>query len=90
MFLGICVLVLGIMFYIYIIKRHRNMINMKVQSLGGELIYINRCDIPNMRDPFVEFGKGRFVYKFEYKIDNNTDEGWVLMDIMASDVRWKI
>lgn len=54
---------------------HENSIKDKVESLGGAVISIERTMFDN--GPFFIKGKGRSIYRFEYRIDNEIKEGWV-------------
>lgn len=50
-------------------------IKSKVEALGGIVISIERTMFDN--GPFFIKGKGRSIYRFQYKIGDETKEGWV-------------
>ncbi|MDR5659624.1 hypothetical protein RH915_08965 [Serpentinicella sp. ANB-PHB4] len=49
----------------------------KIASLGGEVISIERRNIFTGIGPFKIVGKGRVVYRIEYRLNGSTEEGWV-------------
>jgi len=79
-----------------IFSRH---IKKEVASLGGELIKISYRHFFTDIGPFRIVGKGRVIYKFTYREQNQIKEGWVrfgrvrgTLDEPFTDsfVEWKI
>jgi hypothetical protein len=54
---------------------HENSIRSKIESLGGDVINIEKTMFNN--GPFFIKGKGCTVYKFEYRIGKEIKTGWV-------------
>ena len=77
--MGEVVIVLFVAFAIAIFfilsKSYENSIKSKVEGFGGTLISIERMMFNN--GPFFIKGKGKSIYRFEYRIGNETKEGWV-------------
>ena len=67
--------VIVIALWIIMPRIHRRKIYEKVESMGGKVTVIERrfCSI----GPFIAVGKGRTVYRFEYWLNNQRQEGWV-------------
>lgn len=73
----IVILIIAAALAIYFIqgKSHEKSINTQVESLGGEVLSIERTILDN--GPFFIRGKGRSIYRFEYTINTERKEGWV-------------
>lgn len=56
---------------------HENIINEKIESIGGHVVFIERRSIFSGLGPFHVVGKGRTVYMIIYKIHSKEKEGWV-------------
>jgi hypothetical protein len=56
-------------------KSHKRKITEQIHSIGGEVIDIERKAFSG--GPFFMVGKGRTVYRIEYRKDNKVREGWV-------------
>ncbi|NMA82994.1 MAG: hypothetical protein GX962_03910 [Epulopiscium sp.] len=56
-------------------ESHERRIHTEVQSIGGEVISIERKVFG--RGPFVLVGKGQVVYRIEYQVGTTRKEGWV-------------
>jgi len=70
-------------------KIHSKEIEKKVASLGGELIKISYRNFFTDIGPFKIVGKGRVVYKFEYREQDQVKEGWVRFGgVLGAD--WQI
>jgi hypothetical protein len=54
-----------------------NKIDEKIRSIGGEVISKERRNFFTGIGPFMVVGKGRAVYRIEYRIDGEIKEGWV-------------
>jgi hypothetical protein len=73
---------------ILIPRWHRSRINDKIDSIGGTVLSIERRNFFTGIGPFKIVGKGRTVYRIEYKIQDQTKEGWVKFGgIMGADWR---
>jgi hypothetical protein len=56
-------------------KSHQRKITEQIHSIGGVVINIERKAFSG--GPFFMVGKGRTVYRIEYRKDNKVREGWV-------------
>lgn len=56
-------------------ESHERKINEQIESMGGTVINIEKKYFST--GPFMVVGKGRTVYRIEYRIGNDTKEGWV-------------
>lgn len=56
-------------------ERQKNAIKGQVDLLGGTVITIEKKLFDN--GPFPFKGKGRTIYRFEYKVDDRVNVGWV-------------
>jgi len=56
-------------------ENHEERINEYLSSMGGKVLTTERKSF--LTGPFLVVGKGRRVYRFEYKIGNEIKEGWV-------------
>lgn len=56
---------------------HRSKIDEEIRSIGGEVLNVERGGFFSGLGPFHVVGKGRVVYKIEYRVDNETKVGWV-------------
>lgn len=66
---------------------HQRRITDKIHSIGGEVISIERKAISG--GPFFIIGKGRTVYRIEYRKGAETKEGWVKFgDLFGPE--WKL
>jgi uncharacterized membrane protein len=75
-FFIVVVFVIFIVFIaIFQVKSHEKRITKKVHTIGGEVISIKRKTFST--GPFLAVGKGRTVYRIEYRIGNEIKEGWV-------------
>jgi hypothetical protein len=56
-------------------ESHERRIIQKIEAIGGKVINIEskHFDI----GPFIVVGKGRTVYRIEYRVENKDWEGWV-------------
>ncbi|WP_105616324.1 hypothetical protein [Vallitalea okinawensis] len=77
-------IVLVVIFFIIIVfvhflqgENHQGRINEKVNSLGGNVISTERCNLLTGTGPFIMNGKGRTIYRVEYEINGISKEGWV-------------
>jgi hypothetical protein len=67
-------------------KSHQRKITEKIHSIGGVVINIERKAFSG--GPFFMVGKGRTVYRIEYRKDNEVREGWVKFgDLSGADWR---
>jgi len=71
----ILVIIIAIGFYLFRINGHDQAIREKVNSLGGNVINIERRTFRT--GPFILPGKGKIVYRVEYRLDGIVKEGWV-------------
>jgi len=58
-------------------NRHKEKIYEKIKSINGTVISIERSGIFSDIGPFMVVGKGRTIYRIEYKVGNEIKEGWV-------------
>lgn len=49
----------------------------EIRSMGGQVISIERRNFFTGLGPFMVVGKGRVVYRIEYRVGNEVKEGWV-------------
>jgi hypothetical protein len=56
-------------------QSHERKITEQIKSMGGRVISIEKKLFST--GPFMVVGKGRTVYKIEYRIGNDDNEGWV-------------
>lgn len=89
--MGALVIVVFIIFAVIMFivqgESHKRKITEEVNSMGGQVINIERKTFD--RGPFVIVGKGKTIYRFEYSIDNEIKEGWVRFgSIFGPD--WKL
>ena len=56
-------------------KSHERKITEHIESMGGRVISIEKKLFST--GPFMVVGKGRTVYRIEYRIGNDAKEGWV-------------
>jgi hypothetical protein len=49
----------------------------RIKSMGGEVIGIEKSGFLSGLGPFTVVGKGRTVYRIEYRIGTSAKEGWV-------------
>lgn len=85
----IVILIIAAALAIYFIqgKSYEKSINSQVESLGGQVISIERTIVDN--GPFFIRGKGNSIYRFEYTIDDERKEGWVrFVSLLGPD--WKM
>jgi len=75
--LMIVFVVFGIVMFIAIGSGRENKIQEKVREMGGEVITIERRNFFTGIGPFMVVGKGRVIYRFEYRIGSQVMEGWV-------------
>lgn len=54
---------------------HEEKIHEQVEAYGGKVIHIEHKTFST--GPFMVVGKGRTVYRFEYRVGEETREGWV-------------
>lgn len=73
----IAFVMLGIVIYALQSSGHERRIRDKISSLGGEVISFERRNIFTGLGPFMVVGKGRSVYKIDYRIGGDAKEGWV-------------
>jgi hypothetical protein len=67
-------------------KSHQRKITEQIHSIGGEVINTERKTFS--RGPFFMVGKGRTVYRIEYRKDDEVREGWVKFgDLFGPDWR---
>ncbi|WP_055668708.1 hypothetical protein [Desnuesiella massiliensis] len=67
-------------------ERHERKIREQISSIGGEVISIERKTFST--GPFFLVGKGRTVYRIEYRRGNEIKEGWVKFgDLFGPDWR---
>lgn len=71
------VIILGVIFFVFRINWHKNRIEEYIKSMGGEVINIERRNFFTGLGPFMVVGKGRIVYRIEYRLGDETREGWV-------------
>jgi hypothetical protein len=74
-FIIILVLVFAVCCYFIQLENHNNKIRDYIESIGGEVINIERRTFST--GPFILVGRGRTVYRIEYRTGNETREGWV-------------
>lgn len=65
---------------------HENSIKDYVKKMGGVIISIKRNTDDNT--PFFKETRDKIIYKFEYKINDEIKEGWVMFGGIRAD--WKI
>lgn len=68
-------IILAVIIFIVQGESHKTKITEQVNSMGGEVINIERKTFAT--GPFIIAGKGKTIYRFEYSIDNEVKEGWV-------------
>jgi hypothetical protein len=56
-------------------ESHERKIKEQIESMGGTVVNIEKKLFST--GPFMVVGKGRTVYRIEYRVGNNTREGWV-------------
>lgn len=56
-------------------ENHESRIQAEVESIGGEVLSIEKKIFST--GPFIMVGKGRTVYRIEYKLNGELKEGWV-------------
>jgi hypothetical protein len=56
-------------------ESHERKITEQIESMNGKVISIEKKLFST--GPFMVVGKGRTVYRMEYRIGNNAKEGWV-------------
>lgn len=56
-------------------ESHERKITEKIETMGGTVINIEKKHFSI--GPFMVVGKGRTVYRIEYRIGNDNREGWV-------------
>ena len=66
---------LGICFYFMQGASHENKIHEQIKSLGGSVTNIERKTFST--GPVGLVGKGRTVYRIEYRVGDREKEGWV-------------
>lgn len=80
---------LSVIFFLLQNDRHEEKIGDYIRSIGGEVINIERRSFFTGLGPFMVVGKGRKVYRIEYKLGNEIKEGWVRFGgILGPD--WKL
>lgn len=57
--------------------RYEEKIKEMVATQGGEFISLERRNFIAGLGPFMMVGKGRSVYRFEYRVGTEIREGWV-------------
>jgi hypothetical protein len=84
--LFILLVFLGIGIYFVQSEGHEKKIYQQVRNMGGQVIRIERKTFST--GPFFLVGKGRTVYRIEYKIGDSIREGWVKFgDLFGPDWR---
>lgn len=48
-----------------------------IRSIGGEVVNVERRNFFTGIGPFMVVGKGRTVYRIEYRVEGELKEGWV-------------
>ncbi|MDP4181429.1 MAG: hypothetical protein Q8942_10090 [Bacillota bacterium] len=66
-----------IVFSIFQMENRERQITEKIQSIGGTVISIERRNFFSGIGPFLVVGRGRVVYRIEYRLDDRAIEGWV-------------
>jgi hypothetical protein len=56
-------------------QSHERKITEQIESMGGTVINIEKKLFST--GPFMVVGKGRTVYRIEYRVGNDDREGWV-------------
>lgn len=56
-------------------ESHERRIREQIEAIGGRVVSIERKHFSI--GPFMVVGKGRVVYRIEYRIGNDAKEGWV-------------
>lgn len=74
-FVVIIFIVLGVAISILQGQSHERKITEQIESMGGTVINIEKKLFST--GPFMVVGKGRTVYRIEYRVGNNVKEGWV-------------
>ncbi|MCT4595649.1 MAG: hypothetical protein N4A57_15480 [Anaeromicrobium sp.] len=70
-------IIIGIIIYFARSESHQDSIKSKIDSLGGHLISYERRNFFTGIGPFMVVGKGRMIYRIEYKVNGIKKEGWV-------------
>lgn len=68
-------IILGIVFSFIQADSHESKIREQIQSMGGTVVSIEKKYFAT--GPFIAVGKGRTVYRIEYRIGGKLKEGWV-------------
>lgn len=64
-----------VIIYLFEKERQKNAIKNQVELFGGTVVSIEKKLFDN--GPFTFKGKNRVIYRFEYKIDDRINVGWV-------------
>jgi len=89
LFLFLLIVGLGILFHFVRSSSHQTSIEEKVKELGGTIKNVEKCSFFNNIGPFCIVGKGKVVYKIEYKVNDAVKEGWVRFGgLLGPDWRW--
>ena len=71
----VIVIVALLISFIVMPRIHCRKIYEEIESFGGEIIGIEKCYFS--KGPFMTYGKGRTIYRFDYKLGDERKEGWV-------------
>lgn len=75
----IIVLAIPLCIFLSIVRRgaHEDTIHSVIESMGGEVLYIEKRNFFSGIGPFNVVGKGRVVYRIIYRVQGKEKEGWV-------------
>lgn len=70
-------LFIGLVIVLSVLQKesHERRINEQIEGMGGRVIIIEKKLFST--GPFMVVGKGRTVYRIEYKVNDSIREGWV-------------
>ena len=86
-FVSACIL---ISLYMITIKASKKSIENYVYQMGGKLVNIERSEEFPVDGPFKYTGKGRMIYKFEYRLNDTVKTGYVRFDMFGGNGQWKV
>jgi len=73
----VALLIFGTGLELILNKVRRRKIEEEINLIGGEVINIERRNFFKGIGPFMVVGRGGVVYRIEYRIGDQVEEGWV-------------